>query len=142
MKSCAYKLILALVLICATFNSIVAQESAYLDGKSYAITLKMLSGGSGGSSSNWIEDSFIFKSGKMYSLELKKREGFKPASYSPSNNGTEQNPIIKFAYERFNKYGSNLKIQGTAQGNFIEGTAQWTNKAGENIYTFTGTLLE
>lgn len=141
MKSRGNKFIISLLVICATFNSIVAQNHAYLDGNSYAIALKILSGG-GGTSSTWVKDSFIFKSGKMHSQELKKREGFKAASYSPSNNGTDQNPIIKFAYESFNKYGSNLKIQGVAQGNFIEGTAQWTNRTGENIYTFTGTLLE
>jgi hypothetical protein len=141
MRSSTLKLIIALILICVKTNSVLAQESSFLDGKSYTIILKMLSGG-GGTSSTWIEDSFIFKSGKMYSLELKKREGFKAASYSPLNNGTDQNPIIKFAYESFNKYGSNLKIQGVAQGNFIEGSAQWTNRTGENLYTFTGTLLE
>jgi hypothetical protein len=141
MRSGANKFIISLLLICATPNSIIAQASTYLDGKSYAIVLTMLSGG-GGSSSTWVKDSFIFKSGKMYSSEIKKREGFKAAAYAPSNNGTNQNPIIKFAYETFNKYGSNLKIQGVAQGNFIEGTAQWTNKAGENLYTFTGTLME
>jgi hypothetical protein len=141
MRSSTLKLIIAVTLICVKTNSVLAQDSSFLDGKSYKIILKMLSGG-GGTSSTWIDDSFIFKSGKMYSLELKKRERFKAAPYSPSNSGTDQNPIIKFAYESFNKYGSNLKIQGVAQGNFIEGSAQWTNRTGENLYTFTGTLLE
>ena len=73
---------------------------------------------------------------------MKKREGFKSESYSPSTSGTVQNPIIKFAYERFNMFGSNLKIEGIAQGNLIEGTAQWTSDNGENTYTFKGTLLQ
>lgn len=73
MRSGANKFIISLLLICATPNSIIAQASTYLDGKSYAIVLTMLSGG-GGSSSTWVKDSFIFKSGKMYSLELKKEK--------------------------------------------------------------------
>src|SRR5687767_6636522 len=114
MKSIVFKVIISILFICANPDSIIAQETIYLDGNSYAVGLTMLSGG-GGSSNTWVNDTFIFESGEMYCVGLKRREGFKPSSYSPSNSGTDEDPVIKFAYESYNRYGSNLKIQGIVQ---------------------------
>lgn len=137
MKPIKYKLLIVFLLMYANTESVIAQGTT-LDGKSYTVNLTSIGKNR---DSSWKKDTFIFESSEMYSANMKKREGFKAAAYSPANSGTEQDPIVKFVYESSNKYGSTLKIEGTAKANTIEGTAKWTNDNGEHTYTFTGTLL-
>ena len=139
MKAIVYNLIVSFFLICANSNSILAQDSTYLDENSYKVKMTQLSGSI--IHPPWDIDTFIFKSGKMYSVRMKREEGFRRALYIASISNADHNPIIKFTYFNSNRGGSTLGIQGTVQGNLIEGTAQWKSLSGENEYTFTGTLL-
>ncbi|MBI3135064.1 MAG: hypothetical protein HYZ14_10370 [Bacteroidetes bacterium] len=137
MKPAACKLIIAFLFICTNSS---AQGPTYPDGNSYAVSLTPTNADI--LSFSWKEDTFIFDAGEMHSAIMRKREGFKAAPYNPLNSNTQQDPVIKFRYETANKYGSTLKIEGTAQGNVIEGTVIWTNDNGEHAYTFTGTLIQ
>ncbi len=136
MKPFKISLFISLLLVCT--ESTFAQISTILGGKSYSVTLTPTGKNRDYS---WKMDTFIFDSSEMYPKRMKKREGFKRAAYSPTNIGTEHEPLIKFIYEKNNKYGSSLKIEGTATVNSIEGTATWTDDSGEHTYSFTGSNL-
>jgi hypothetical protein len=133
MKTYKFNLFICLLLVWS--ESTIAQVSTILDGKSYSVTLTPTGKNRDYS---WKIDTFIFDSSEMYPKRMKKREGFKRAAYSPTNIGTENEPLIKFIYEQNNKYGSSLKIEGTAKVDSIEGTATWTDDNGEHTYSFTG----
>jgi hypothetical protein len=136
MKTFKHNLLFCLLLVCS--ESAIAQVSTTLVGKSYSVNLTPTGKNQDHS---WKIDTFIFDSSEMYPKGMKKREGFKRASYSPTNIGTEHEPVIKFIYEKNNKYGSSLKIEGTATVDFIEGTATWIDDDGEHTYTFTGSRV-
>ena len=139
MKPMVYKLLISFFFICANHNSIIAQSSS-LDGNSYNVILVQQGGDS--RSFNWKRDTFIFESGEMYAVSMKREEGFGSALYTPINNNSNQDQVINFTYYTKNKYGSTLQINGTAQGNVIKGKIIWTSDAGVHDYLFTGTLIE
>lgn len=136
MKLFKYNLLFCLLLVCA--DSSIAQVSTALVGKTYSVNLIPIGKNQ---DSSWKIDTFIFDGSGMYPKGMKKREGFKGASYSPTNIGTAEEPMVKFKYENKNKYGSSLTIEGVAKVNSIEGTATWIDDNGEHRYSFTGTLL-
>lgn len=136
MKLLKYNLLFSLLLICV--DSTISQVSTALVGKTYTVNLIPIGKNQ---DSSWKIDTFIFDASEMYPKGMKKREGFKGASYSPTNIGTEEEPMVKFKYENKNKYGSSLTIEGVAKVNSIEGTATWIDDNGEHTYSFTGTLL-
>lgn len=133
------KLIIATLLITLNFSSIIAQSTANLDGNAYAITLTKVSGKKGGF--RWKSDTFKFNSGEMISVILGEREGFGSESYAPAQLKTDAAQTISFTYKSTNKYGSKLQIEGKVDGNFMEGTAIWTNGKGNHTYTFKGILI-
>ncbi len=137
MKVPNHKLILSVLVVFANIWSIRAQS--FPDGNRYAVTL--IPETPDIISSSWTKDTFIFESGKMHCTIMKRREGFKAASYNPTSNNADETQGTKFIYESANRYGSTLKIEGTAQSNSVEGTATWTDDNGEHTYTFSGKLL-
>jgi hypothetical protein len=136
MKIFKFNLLICFLLVWS--ESTIAQVSTILDGKSFSVNL-IPSGKN--QDTSWKTDTFIFDSGEMYPQAMKKREGFKRAAYSTTSIGTEQEQLIKFIYEKNNKYGSSLKIEGTTTVDSIEGTAIWTDDNGEHTYNFTGSLV-
>jgi hypothetical protein len=136
MKPFKYNLLFCFLLVFA--ESTIAQVSTELVGKTYSVNLIPIGKNQ---DSSWKIDTFIFDAIEMYPKGMKKREGFKGASYSPTNIGTAEEPMVKFKYENKNKYGSSLTIEGVAKVNSIEGIATWIDDDGEHKYTFTGTLL-
>lgn len=136
MKPFKYNLLFCFLLVFA--ESTIAQVSTALVGKTYSVNLIPIGKNQDAS---WKIDTFIFDAIEMYPKGMKKREGFKGASYSPTNIGTAEEPMVKFKYENKNKYGSSLTIEGVAKVNSIEGIATWIDDDGEHKYTFTGTLL-
>lgn len=136
MKLFKYILLFCLLLVCS--ESTIAQVSTSLVGKKYSVNLIPIGKNQ---DSSWKIDTFIFDASEMYPKGMKKREGFKRASYSPTIIGTEEEPLVKFKYENKNKYGSSLTIEGEAKVNSIEGTATWIDDNGEHTYSFTGKLL-
>lgn len=138
MKKIICRLVLILMIIVCATNSLLAQDSDLLDGKSYQINLTQLSGNTRNA---WKKDILIFETGKMYSKRMQKQEGFGVALYYPIRITSDQGEEIKFSYQHVNKYGSSLKIEGVSSGNSIEGKILWESDMGVNTYTFVGILI-
>ncbi len=89
----------------------------------------------------WKRDIFVFESGKFLPTKMYNKEGFGKAEYNSSSITSDQQLKVNFTYRNSNPHGSILQIDGTAQGNFIEGTVLWTIRDKSHKYTFRGEML-
>lgn len=139
MKTKTIRLLVVILIISININSTFAQSTENLDGNSYAIVLKSTEGRKGGF--NWKKDILIFAEGEMVTKILGKREGFASAIYGVSESDENAIQSISFKYNRKNKHGSTLEIEGSVNGKNITGNAIWTNVHGPHFYSFEGVLI-
>lgn len=125
------------IIIILTAGVLYAQtQNKELDEKTFHINLKLIKGKKV-QGSKWSEDNISFKSGNLIPEFMQEHEHFPPA---PCQMNTNSSKVISFSATHKNPNGSEIRWEGTINGNTIKGTAVWTNMHGPRTYSFTGTL--
>jgi len=134
--------LLVLLSIIGLTAATLAQKETILNGKTYSVTLTQTKGKTGQRKWKWDTDELSFKGGKVTSKTMKTYEQYPTTVYSSKIDSSSGEKKISFKMLSHSPYHvtATIELDGTVDGNNIEGTAVWVSVIGTYNYSFSGTL--